>query len=123
MIGYVTIGVHDMAKAKKFYTDLLSDLGAKVLTDMGRIAFIGTSMDQPCLAVCTPANEEDPQPGNGVMVAITPGSKEKVDALYHKAISLGATCEGPPRQRIPDVFYGAYFRDLDGNKIAFYQFG
>ena len=79
MIGYVTIGVKDMEKAKTFYTELLSDLGAKVLVDMGRIAFIGASMDQPCLAVCIPANKEDPQPGNGNMVAINPGSKEKVD--------------------------------------------
>jgi len=123
MIGYVTIGVNDMEKAKKFYTDLLSDLGAKVLADMGRIAFIGASMDQPSLAVCIPVNEEDPQPGNGNMVAINPGSKEKVDEFYRKAIELGGTCEGAPGQRIDDVFYGAYFRDPDGNKVAFFQFG
>ena len=123
MIGYVTIGVKDMEKAKKFYTELLSDLGAKVLADMGRIAFIGASMDQPCLAVCIPVNEEDPQPGNGNMVAINPGSKEKVDEFYRKAIELGGICEGAPGQRIDDVFYGAYFRDPDGNKVAFFQFG
>ena len=123
MIGYVTIGVKDMEKAKKFYTDLLSDMGAKVLADMGRIAFIGESMDQPCLAVCIPVNAEEPQPGNGNMVAINPGSKEKVGELYRKAIALGGSCEGAPGQRINDVFYGAYFRDPDGNKVAFFQFG
>lgn len=123
MIGYITIGVTDMEKAKGFYTELLSDFGAKVLVDMGRFALIGSSMEQPCLAVCIPFNEEDPHPGNGNMVAINPGSKEKVDELYHKAIELGGTCDGAPGQRIPDVFYGAYFRDPDGNKIAFYQFG
>tara|TARA_B110000495_G_C22712621_1_gene418962 strand:+ start:219 stop:590 length:372 start_codon:yes stop_codon:yes gene_type:complete len=123
MIGYVTIGVKDMEKAKKFYTDLLTGLGAKVLADMGRIAFIGESMDQPCLAVCIPVNEEEPQPGNGNMVAINPGSKAKVDEFYRKAIALGGSCEGAPGQRINDVFYGAYFRDPDGNKVAFFQFG
>ncbi|MEH6358084.1 MAG: VOC family protein [Pseudomonadales bacterium] len=123
MIGYVTIGVKDMEKAKKFYLDLLSDFGVKVLADMGRFALIGSSMEEPCLAVCIPVNEEDPQPGNGNMVAFNPGSKEKVDVFYHKAIALGGTCEGAPGQRIPDVFYGAYFRDPDGNKVAFYQFG
>jgi len=123
MIGYVTIGVNDMEKAKLFYLDLLSDLGAKVLVDIGRVALIGSSMDEPCLAVCIPYNEEDPQPGNGNMVAINPGSKEKVDSYYHKAITLGGTCEGVPGQRIDDVFYGAYFRDPDGNKVAFFQFG
>lgn len=123
MIGYVTIGVKDMEKAKQFYIDLLSDLGAKVLVDLGRFALIGTAMDKPCLAVCIPYNKEAPQPGNGNMVAINPGSKEKVDELYHKAIALGASSEGEPGQRIDDVFYGAYFRDPDGNKIAFFQFG
>jgi predicted lactoylglutathione lyase len=123
MIGYVTIGVNDMERAKAFYTDLLADLGASVLMDMGRIAFIGSAMDAPMLSVCVPYNEGDPQPGNGNMVAIAAGSKEAVDKLYHKAIALGATSEGEPGQRIDDVFYGAYFRDLDGNKLAFYQFG
>jgi hypothetical protein len=112
-----------MAKAKAFYSELLSDLGASVLVDMDRIAFIGKSMDAPMLAVCIPYNEEPAHPGNGNMVAINPGSKEAVDAMYHKAIGLGATCDGEPGQRIPDMFYGAYVRDADGNKIAFFQFG
>jgi hypothetical protein len=43
--------------------------------------------------------------------------------MYEKAISLGATDEGEPGQRVPDVFYGAYVRDADNNKICFYVFG
>ena len=57
------------------------------------------------------------------MVAINAGSKENVDSLYAKAIELGATCDGEPGQRIPDMFYGAYIRDADRNKIAFFVFG
>lgn len=123
MIGYVTIGVSDMGNAKSFYADLLSELGGKVLLDMGRIAFIGKSMGSPMLAVCTPYDGEENQPGNGNMVALHAGSKDAVDALYHKAINLGATCAGEPGQRIPNQFYGAYVRDPDGNKLAFFQFG
>ncbi|WP_273204725.1 VOC family protein [Marinobacter subterrani] len=123
MIGYVTIGVSDMAKAKAFYSELLSDLGGKVLLDMGRIAFIGKSMSTPMIAVCVPFNEEPNHPGNGNMVALQPGSKEAVDAHYRKAIELGATCDGEPGQRIPDQFYGAYVKDPDGNKLAFFHFG
>jgi len=122
MIGYTTLGVTDMEKAKAFYTDLLADHGAKVLFDAGRIAMIGKSMAEPMIAVCVPYNEKDPHPGNGVMVAIPGGSKEGADALYHKAISLGATCDGEPGQRVPDVFYGAYVKDPDGNKLAFFDF-
>jgi hypothetical protein len=106
-----------------FCSMLLADLGASVILEMDRIAFIGKSMDQPMLAVCIPYNEEDPHPGNGSMFAIGAGTKENVDTMYHKAISLGASCDGEPGQRIPDMFYGAYVRDPDGNKMAFYVFG
>lgn len=123
MIGYLTIGVSDIEASKSFYSQLLADFGAQVLVDMGRIAMIGKSMQEPMLAVCIPYNEEAPSPGNGNMVAFPAGSKENVDKLYNKAVSLGASCEGAPGQRIPDLFYGAYVRDADGNKIAFFEFG
>ncbi|MBS3805542.1 MAG: VOC family protein [Oleiphilaceae bacterium] len=123
MIGYVTIGVSDMEKAKAFYGNLLADLGAKELLDLDRIAFIGKSMSAPMLAVCTPYDGQPNHPGNGNMVALNPGSKEAVDAYYHKAIELGARCDGEPGQRIPDQFYGAYVRDPDGNKVGFFHFG
>jgi predicted lactoylglutathione lyase len=122
MIGYVTIGVNNMEKAKAFYAELLADLGAGVMMDMGRIAFIG-KQGAPMLGICVPYDEGDPHPGNGNMVAIDPGSKAMVDKLYQKALELGGSCDGEPGQRIEDVFYGAYFRDPDGNKFAFYQFG
>ncbi|MFT6429749.1 MAG: putative lactoylglutathione lyase [Halopseudomonas sp.] len=122
MIGYVTIGTRDIEKAKAFYVDLLSGMGAKVLMDIGRLAMIGPGLDKPMLAVCTPYDNESPAPGNGNMFAIPAGSKEAVDQLYHKAIALGATDAGEPGARMP-TFYGAYLRDLDGNKLAFFHMG
>ncbi|MEH6522917.1 VOC family protein [Sulfitobacter sp.] len=122
MIGYTTIGVSDMESAKKFYCDLFADKGAKVAIDAGRIAFIGTERGEPMLAVCEPYDKEAPTPGNGVMVAFTVKEKQEADALYARALELGATCDGPPGQRVPDRFYGAYVRDPDGNKLCFFQF-
>lgn len=123
MIGYITIGTKDMEQAKTFYSTLLADLGAKVLFDGGRIAFIGKSMADPCIAVCQPYDEENPaSAGNGNMVAIDAGSRDVVDSLYNKALELGATCDGPAGERMP-TFYGAYVRDADGNKICFYKMG
>lgn len=123
MIGYVTVGVSDMEKAKAFYCDLFADRGAKVIIDAGRIAMIGATPKEPMISVCVPYDGNDPQPGNGTMVAFRAENKEEVDTLYAKAISLGARCEGEPGQRIPDRFYGAYVRDPDGNKMTFYVFG
>lgn len=123
MISYATIGVTDLEKSEAFYNELLAPIGAKTLVKMERIIFIGKSMQAPMLAICLPFNEEQQSSGNGNMLAIAPGSKEMCDQLYHKAIALGACCDGKPGQRIPDVFYGAYFRDFDNNKIAFNYFG
>jgi len=119
MIGYTTIGVKDIEAAKKFYTELFD---AEVLIDIGRLAMIGKSIDEPKIAVCVPYNEEDPHPGNCVMVAFTGGSQQGAADLYNKAISLGATCEGEPGSRIENVFYGAYVKDPDGNKLCFFDF-
>ena len=121
MIGYVTIGTNDMDRAVAFYDALLGEVGGKQLFGMDRIKFWGTGPGQPMLAVCIPYNEEAQNCGNGNMVAIPGGSPEGVQNLYNKAIELGATDEGEPGERIPDVFYGAYVRDQDGNKICFFQ--
>lgn len=119
IFGYTTLGVSDLSAAKAFYTQLFD---SKVLFDGGRIAMIGKSMRAPMIAVCTPFNGVAPTPGNGVMVAFPGGSKEGADSLYKKAISLGATCDGAPGQRIEKQFYGAYVKDPDGNKLFFFDF-
>ncbi|MBU0808144.1 VOC family protein [Pseudomonas sp. MIL19] len=122
MIGYAMVGTADMEKAKAFYTPLLAEMGAKIVMDIGRAAFYGVAQGQPMFAVCVPYDKQAPNPGNGNMVALPGGSREGVDALYAKAIELGATSEGEPGERMPG-FYGAYFRDHDGNKLAFFHMG
>ncbi len=120
MLGYTTIGTSDLDRACAFYDALLAEIGAKQLFGQDRIKFYGTGMDQAMLAVCIPYDEQPQHRGNGWMIAIPGGSREGVDKLYEKAIELGATDEGEPGERLP-VFYGAYVRDLDGNKLCFFE--
>ena len=120
MIGYVTIGTKDLEKATAFYDALLAEVGAQQMFGMDRIKFYGTGADAPMLAVCIPYDEKEQHCGNGNMIAIPGGGREGVDKLYKKAIELGASDEGEPGERMP-VFYGAYVRDLDGNKLCFYE--
>ena len=119
MIGYVTIGTSDMERAVAFYDALLAEIGARQLFGMDRIKFYGTGQGA-MLAVCIPYDQKAQAPGNGTMVSIDAGSREKVDKLYEKACALGASDEGEPGERMP-IFYGAYVRDLDGNKLCFYE--
>ena len=120
MLGYVTIGVKDMGRAEGFYNALLAEIGAKQLFGQDRIKFYGTRPEGSMLAVCIPYDDEEAQPGNGCMVAIPGGSRDGVDKLYAKAMELGAADEGEPGERLP-IFYGAYVRDLDGNKLCFFE--
>ncbi|MGI9344746.1 MAG: VOC family protein [Gammaproteobacteria bacterium] len=119
MIGYVTIGVSDMEKACAFYDGLFGALGGKQVFGLDRIKFYGKGPGQPMVAICIPYDEKTPHHGNGNMLAL-PVKQEDIGRIYAKAIELGATDEGEPGSRNP-VFYGAYVRDPDGNKICFYE--
>jgi len=60
------------------------------------------------------------------MTAIVLDERAKVDALYNKALELGGSCEGPPGVRGDEgdqAFYGAYFRDPEGNKFCAFRTG
>ena len=122
MLAYVTVGVADLGRARKFYDALFEEMGAAVMMDMERLLVYGTSAGGAMFSICTPHNGGPPSAGNGNMVAIAPGSKELVDQLHARALALGGTNEGDPGPR-GDGFYGAYFRDLDGNKLCFCQLG
>jgi len=131
MIGYVTLGSDDMPRARSFYDELLgSTIGAKRIMefgdDAGGFTMWGTGFDKPGLAVTNPYNKQPAVAGNGNMAAIATNSRSKVDEIHAKALALGGTCEGPPGLRGeegPQAFYGAYFRDPDGNKLAAFCIG
>ena len=122
MVGYVTLGTNDMERAAKFYDQLLGELGGKRFLDTDRFIAWMASPTGGALSIAKPFDEKPATVGNGVMVALAAGSREQVDALYAKAIELGATDEGPPGPR-GDGFYAGYFRDLDGNKLNAYFMG
>lgn len=122
MIGYVTLGSNDRQKAGAFYDELLGLLGAKrAMVDGDR--FIGWSNGQGAmLAVIKPYDGNPATVGNGNMVSLAVGSRENVDKIHSKALALGGKDEGAPGLRGGN-FYGAYFRDLDGNKLCAFHMG
>ena len=130
MIGYVTLGTNDIANARAYYDALLGSIGATRLMefgdDLGGFTMWGTSWGKPAIALTRPYNKQPAVAGNGNMVALVMDSRDKVDALYAKALELGGTDEGPPGLRGeegPQAFYGAYFRDPEGNKICAFRIG
>lgn len=121
MIGYVTIGTNDLNRAAKFYDALLATIGATRFMDTERFIAWASSPTAAGLCLIKPYDGKPATVGNGTMVALVVDSREKVDALYKKAIDLGASDEGPPGAR-GEGFYAGYFRDPDGNKLnAFFM--
>jgi catechol 2,3-dioxygenase-like lactoylglutathione lyase family enzyme len=121
MIGYVTLGTNDLERAAGFYDVLLAEIGAVRGMQGERFVAWSTGPTAPAVSVIIPYDGQPATVGNGTMVAMALDSREKVDALFHKAMELGGTDEGPPGDRM-DGFYAAYFRDLDGNKLNFFHF-
>ncbi len=123
MLGYISLGTNDMAKATAFYDQLAALVGAKrVWDDENFVAW--SNAPTGGISVTKPFDGEPASVGNGVMAAIAAPDRAMVDKLYAKAMSLGAADEGAPGLRGGDdsTFYAAYFRDLDGNKLnAFYM--
>lgn len=121
MIGYVTLGSNDLPRAFAFYDALLGELGAT--RNWESETGVSWSVKRgPALAVMRPFNGKPATAGNGTMVTLAMKSNEDVDRMYAKAISLGATDEGPAGPR-GEGFYAGYFRDLDGNKLCVFHMG
>jgi catechol 2,3-dioxygenase-like lactoylglutathione lyase family enzyme len=121
MIGYATIGTNDLEKAKTFYATVLAPLGARPAFASDRMqGYAGAA--GAMLAVCRPYDGEKAFAGNGNMVALQAASPDVIKQVYDLALANGASDEGAPGERMPG-FYGAYFRDLDGNKVCVFKMG
>jgi len=117
MIGYVTLGTNDFVKAADFYDALLGSIGANRFMDMDTFVAWAVDPGKPMICISKPFDGNEATVGNGSMTAVAMDTQDKVDAFHQKAMDLGASDEGAPGLR-GDGFYGAYFRDLDGNKLC-----
>ena len=127
MLGYTMYGTNDLPKAKAFYDDLFKTVGISRMMEFptGAVAY-GVAWDKPMFAVGPPHDGTPATVGNGAMMALAMDTRAKVDAIHAKALALGGKDEGAPGVRGEEgeqAFYGAYFRDLDGNKFCAFRVG
>jgi catechol 2,3-dioxygenase-like lactoylglutathione lyase family enzyme len=127
MIGYCMLGTNDVARARAFYDPLIALLGASVLAPYtsDKRVFYTAGAGQPMFSITTPHDGKPATAGNGTMVALPAATRATVDAVHATALALGGKDEGAPgiRGPNPDGFYGAYFRDPDGNKLCVFRIG
>ena len=82
MIGYVTVGTNDLARATAFYDALLGELGATRQLELSRGVFWGVGKGSPMLGALIPFDGKPMTVGNGTMVALAIDSHEKIDARH-----------------------------------------
>ena len=123
MFSHIFIGVTDFERALAFYRVLMPVLEIKERFCDAERPWAGWQSEpgpRPLFVIAEPFDKQNHQAGNGQMVALLATDREMVRRAHEVALANGATCEGPPgvRHEYHDHYFGAYFRDTEGNKIC-----
>lgn len=123
MFSHVFVSVTDFDRSLRFYNAVMQSLGlAQHFCDPAK-PWAGWHCEggtRPLFVICKPYNGAPHDPGNGQMLAFAAVDRATVQMAYETALKSGGTCEGPPglRPHYHADYYGAYFRDPDGNKLC-----
>ncbi|MCC6469215.1 MAG: VOC family protein [Alphaproteobacteria bacterium] len=120
MIDHVSIGVRDVAKARRFYDAVLKPLGyARLSTGEGSAgygkagpAFWLGATDRP-----VPADDK-----SGLHICFQAPDRKGVDEFHQAALKTGGRDNGKPglRKDYGDNYYAAFVVDPDGYRIEAY---
>lgn len=121
MLSHITIGTSRLEEAVAYYDAVLGTLGIEraAYDSQYRYARYHRPGEAFSLFVCAPFDGKPASAGNGTHVAILAADAASVDAFHAAALGAGGTDEGAPGARpyYHSRYYGAYVRDLDGNKL------
>jgi len=123
MFSHIFVGTNNFERALAFYQPLMAVLGVQARFCEANRPWAGWQSQpdpRPLFLLGKPFDQQPHAPGNGQMVAFLASSRAMVDAAYAVALQFGGTSEGAPslRPQYHANYYGAYFRDPDGNKLC-----
>lgn len=123
MLSHIFVGVKNFDRALAFYRALMPVLGIQERFCERERPWAGWQSHpdpRPLFLIGIPYNAQPHEVGNGQMVAFLATSRAVVDQAHAVALANGGTSEGAPGLR-PEYhanYYGAYFRDTEGNKLC-----
>src|SRR3990167_10785124 len=106
MIGYVTLGTKDLAKAAVFYDAIAAELDTPRMMEFDGFIAWGKPGGGAGIGLTRPFDGNVATVGNGVMVALEAKDKEQVHRLHEIALAHGGSCEGPPGPRGEGFYAG-----------------
>jgi catechol 2,3-dioxygenase-like lactoylglutathione lyase family enzyme len=123
MLSHVYVGINNFEPALAFYTAVMAELGNRLrFSDAEKpwAAWQPAEGARPLFVIGKPYDGEPAGCGNGQMTALMAPSRDVVDRVHALALEHGGSCEGPPglRPQYHANYYGAYFRDPEGNKLS-----
>jgi catechol 2,3-dioxygenase-like lactoylglutathione lyase family enzyme len=123
MISHINIGINDFDRQHRFYSGLMEILGHRQrFADQEKAwaAWQPAAGGRPLVIIAKPFDGGTASPGNGQMTAFEVSSRDAVDKAHAYAVAQGGRDEGAPgiRAHYHPNYYGAYFRDPEGNKLC-----
>ncbi len=123
MFSHVFISVSDFERALAFYQPLMAALGiSQRFCDPARPwdCWQEPGHARPLFLIGLPHDGQSHAPGNGQMTAFLAPDRASVDQAHALALAHGGSDAGAPglRAHYHAHYYGAYFRDPDGNKLC-----
>ncbi|HWE17217.1 MAG TPA: VOC family protein [Hyphomicrobiaceae bacterium] len=120
MLNHVSIGVRDVARAKRFYDAALAPLGYRCLSDSP--GSLGYGRDAVALWISKVERPVPANAGSGLHVCFDAPTRKSVSAFHAAAVKAGGRDNGKPGLRAdygPD-YYAAFVVDPDGYRIEAY---
>ncbi len=117
MIDHVSIAVSDLSRSASFYSNVLEPLGLSLIEQ--REATVGFGKKYPEFWLNLRENQKTVPDSTGAHVCLRAPSEDAVTAFHDIAISIGGRSDGLPgeRQGAVTMYFSAFIRDPDGNKI------
>jgi len=120
MLNHVSIGVRDVAAAKRFYDAALKPLGYTCRSQSA--ASLGYGGDGVALWILAADRPVPADAGSGLHFCFDAPTRAGVDAFHAAAISAGGRDHGKPglRQDYGANYYAAFVVDPDGYRLEAY---
>jgi catechol 2,3-dioxygenase-like lactoylglutathione lyase family enzyme len=120
MIDHLSLGVRDIARAKRFYDAALTPLGYRCLSESA--GSLGYGQASAVLWVNIAARPVPADDQSGLHVCFTAPTRRSVDQFYAAALRAGGSDNGGPGLRTDygADYYAAFVVDPDGYRIEAY---
>ena len=117
MIDHISVAVRDLDTSARFYERVLEPLGLKRL--VVRDGTVGFGKRYPEFWINARPKMSPVDADTGVHICLRAPTKDAVNAFHAAALDAGGTDDGAPgdRQATITVYFGAFIKDPDGNKI------